>query len=134
MARGGALRRARYGDGSYKLREHSYGASTAGAIPRNILSHPHNCPAKAVAVKFALESGLPVHGATMPLALADFLVRYLSEPNDLVIDPFAGWGTTAVAAERNDRRWITTELMREYAVVAATRFRDAPGFENLSAS
>jgi DNA modification methylase len=121
IARGGAQRTARFGDGSYKLREHSYGAPTAGAIPRNILTYQHNCPDKAAAVKFALEHGLPVHGATMPLALADFLVRYLSEPDDLVVDPFSGWGTTAVAAERNGRRWITAELMGEYALVHAQR-------------
>jgi hypothetical protein len=121
IARGGALRQARFGDGAYKLREHSYRAPTAGAIPRNILSYRHNCPDKAAAVKIALENGLPVHGATMPLALADFLVRYLSEPDDLVVDPFSGWGTTAVAAERNGRRWITAELMGEYAIVHAKR-------------
>lgn len=121
IARGGALRQARYGDGAYKLREHSYGAATAGAIPRNILRYQHNCPDKAAAVQFSLQNNLPVHGATMPLALADFLVRYLSDQDDLIVDPFSGWGTSAVAAERNQRRWITTELMGEYALVHAHR-------------
>lgn len=121
IARGGALRQARYGDGAYKLREHSYGAATAGAIPRNILRYQHNCPDKAAAVQFSLQNNLPVHGATMPLALADFLVRYLSDQDDLIVDPFSGWGTSAVAAERNKRRWITTELMGEYALVHAHR-------------
>lgn len=127
IARGGAKRQARFGDGAYKLREHSYGASTAGTIPRNILRHQHNCPDKAIAAKYALANGLPVHGATMPLALADFLVRYLSDVDDLVIDPYAGWGTTAIAAERNGRRWLTTEQMGEYVSVHEHRCSRAVG-------
>jgi DNA modification methylase len=124
IAKGGARREAQYGDGAYKLREHSYGAATQGTIPRNILRYQHNCADKARAVVLAKAEGLPVHGATMPLALADFLVRYLSEPEDLVVDPFAGWGTTAIAAQRNGRRWLTTEKMGEYAAVQKLRINE----------
>lgn len=58
--------------------------------------------------------GLPVHGAPMPLDLADFLVRYLSAEGELVVDPFGGWGTTGIAAEQTGRRWMSTEKHVEY--------------------
>lgn len=128
IARGGALREANFGDGAYKLRKHSYGAPTGGRIPRNILRYQHNCPDKVGLSRFARAQDLQVHGATMPLALTDFLVRYLSTPDDLVIDPFGGWLTTAKAAEQNGRRWIVTELMGEYIRVGIERLRWANGF------
>lgn len=128
IARGGEGREASYGDGAYTLRPHSFGRKTHGRIPRNILRFAHNCPEKAELARFARAQELPVHGATMPLALADFLVRYLSAPDDLVVDPFGGWLTTAKAAEQNGRRWLVTELMREYVRVGIERLREAPGF------
>lgn len=129
MERGGARRRANYGDGAYKLREHSYGTATTGRIPRNVLRFAHNCPDKQRTKAIASTHGLPTHGATMPLTLAEFLVRYLSDVGDLVVDPFSGWGTTAVASERNQRRWITTEVFGEYAMARALRLkpRETPG-------
>lgn len=128
MNRGGEGRVASYGDGAYTLRSHSFGRQTDGRIPRNILRYAHNCPDKSGLSRFALAENLPVHGATMPLALADFLVRYLSAPEDLVVDAFGGWLTTAKAAEQNGRRWLVTELMGEYVRVGIERLRYAPGF------
>ncbi|MEQ1594672.1 MAG: site-specific DNA-methyltransferase [Casimicrobium sp.] len=128
IARGGSSRQGHYGDGAYKLRNHSYGASTAGAIPRNILRYQHNCPDKTALAAAATQLGLPTHGATMPLALADFLVRYLSAPDDMIVDPFGGWLTTAKAAEQNGRRWIVTERMGEYALAGIERLRTSLGF------
>lgn len=70
----------------------------------------------------------------MPLELASLLIRFLSEPGDLVVDNFAGSLTTARAAELLGRRWLSTEVMLEYVLGAATRFTDAPGFHlNLAA-
>lgn len=94
---------------------------TAGSIPRNVVTMPHTCTEKQRLAVYARELGLPVHGATMPQGLAEFLIDFLSAPGDLVIDPFGGWFTTAAAAEKLGRRWLTTEQMREYAWVGASR-------------
>ena len=128
MARGGERSRRSSGDGAYTIRPESFAARTEGRIPRNVLSIPHRCAEKIALAQFATSRELPVHGATMPLALADFLVRYLSAQGDLVVDPFAGWLTSASAAEKNNRRWIVTELMAEYARVGIERLRSAKGF------
>jgi site-specific DNA-methyltransferase (adenine-specific) len=58
------------------------------------------------------------HEAKFPAELPRRLIRLLSDPGDLVLDPFVGSGTTAVAAASLGRRFVGFELLREYAVVA----------------
>ena len=50
--------------------------------------------------------------------------RASSEPG-VVLDPFIGSGTTAIAAERHGRNWIGIELNRQFAQLAAERIRKA---------
>jgi hypothetical protein len=47
-----------------------------------------------------------------PISLLDRIIRSSSDPGDLVLDCFAGSGTTAVVSEQLDRRWITCDLSR----------------------
>lgn len=128
MARGGERRETSHGDGSHRVRVGSYGRETAGRIPRNVLTIPHNCSDKSQLAKLAKEAGLPVHGATMPLKLATFLVKFLTDVGDLVADPCGGWFRTALAAERLKRRWISTEKFAEYCLGGGLGFRNQPGF------
>lgn len=131
MKRGGERRCSVASDGAYRLREGSYGRMTEGRIPRNVLTFPHNGrdPDLKRAKAHAKALGLPTHGAPMPLALADFLVRYLSEKDDLVVDFMSGWNTTGYAAEVNERRWASMERHAEYVIGGSERFRHRPGFE-----
>ena len=46
----------------------------------------------------------------------------LSEKNDLVYDPYAGVGTTLIAANKNGRKTIGTEIKKKYIKVAKKRF------------
>lgn len=131
---GGEQRTGRHSDGAYSIKRGSYGNETAGRIPRNVIDIGHACADQRLYKQNARSLGLPPHGAPMPLELASFLIRFLSEPGDLVVDNFAGSFTTAKAAELLGRRWLSTEVMLEYVMGAATRFTDAPGFElNLAA-
>jgi site-specific DNA-methyltransferase (adenine-specific) len=63
------------------------------------------------------------HPARFPLALPTFFIALLTRPGQLVFDPFAGTGTTAVAAERLGRRWLVTEVDRRYAAALPERLR-----------
>jgi DNA modification methylase len=130
IAAGGEQRKAKFSDGAYSLRPGSYGNATEGRIPRNILPYGHRCASQSAYKQAATAMGLPAHGAPMPLALASFLVEFLTEPGDLVADPFSGSFTTALAAERLGRRWLGTECMVEYVLGGATRFEAARGFVN----
>lgn len=127
--RGGEKRHADYSDGAYKVRPGSFGHPTAGKIPRNVLSYGHHCSDLRKCRAEATKLGLKHHGAPMPLRLARFLVEWLTEEGDLVVDNMAGWLSTAKAAEELGRRWIAVERMAEYVIGSSTRFRGSPGFE-----
>jgi len=57
----------------------------------------------------------PLHPAVFPLELAQKIVRYYSFEDDMVLDPFAGIGTTGKAAALLKRRFVLIEKEREYA-------------------
>lgn len=55
------------------------------------------------------------HPCQMPEAVLERIVRVASNPGDLVIDPFAGSGTTLAVAKKLDRRFLGIELSEKYA-------------------
>jgi hypothetical protein len=129
IARGGVQKARVNGDGAYRLRPGSFGNPTAGRIPRNVLQVSNHCANQRVYKQRAKELGLLPHGAPMPLALTRKLVRFLSDVGQLVVDPFFGSGTTGVACELEERRWVGTEIVFDYARGGAERFVDCDGFE-----
>lgn len=122
IAAAGETRDAVYSDGAYRIRPGAFGNPTPGRIPRNVLPFGHRCADQDRYRAYARAEGLPVHAAAMPLALASFLVEWLTEPGDLVVDPFAGTVTTGRASEINGRRWVVTEKFLEYLLGARGRF------------
>ena len=54
-------------------------------------------------------------------ALAASVIGHASKPGDLVLDPFAGYGTTVAVAERMGRRAIGIELVPEHVEIARRR-------------
>ena len=63
------------------------------------------------------------HPATYPDKLAEDVIRCFSAPGDVVLDPFLGSGTTAVAATRWSRRFIGMDISNEYAEIARERLQ-----------
>lgn len=68
--------------------------------------------------------GLLPHPARMPLELASFFINFLSDENDLVLDPFGGSNTTGFCAERAHRRWISIDTSIEYGNQSKIRFEE----------
>lgn len=64
-----------------------------------------------------------LHPARFPIELPAFFIKLLSRPGQLVLDPFAGTGTTAVAAERLERQWIAAEIDWQCASVLPKRIK-----------
>lgn len=84
-----------------------------------------------ISVYVGREKGNP-HPAPMPLELAEDLVLLASQPGQTVLDPFAGSGTTALAARRHGRLAIAFELKPEYADLCAERNSQISMHEDLS--
>ena len=54
------------------------------------------------------------HSATFPVALPEWFIRLLTEEGDLVLDPFMGSGTTAIACLNLGRHFVGIELQEKY--------------------
>jgi DNA modification methylase len=63
------------------------------------------------------------HPCQMPEAVLERIIRVASNPGDLVIDPFAGSGTTLAVAQKLGRRFLGCELSNEYAEGVRKRLR-----------
>lgn len=65
------------------------------------------------------------HPTQKPVALMQWLVRLVTPPNGLVLDPFTGSGTTGVAAVLENARFVGIEMSEEYMAIARARIDDA---------
>lgn len=65
------------------------------------------------------------HPCQFPVAVPQRLIKALTNPGDLVLDPFMGSGTTGVAALVEGRRFAGAELMKEYYDISVARLKDA---------
>jgi DNA modification methylase len=75
-----------------------------------------------------------LHTIQKPLRLIERLVKASSNEGDLVLDPFCGVGTTAVACQKLNRNFIGFELNREYIELAENRLVKAEDFQPLFAN
>lgn len=129
IARGGVSRARVSSDGAYAKKQGAYGRHTPGRIPRNVLTRPHNCADARQYREHAKQLGLRSHGAVMPTSVCDFLIRYLTRPDQLVLDPWGGKATTGLAAERLGRRWMVVDRVLDYLRAGGECFRYLPGFD-----
>ncbi len=61
------------------------------------------------------------HPTVKPIVLMEYLVRLVTPPGGTVLDPFLGSGTTAIACQRLDKKWIGIEDKEEYCEIASKR-------------
>jgi len=66
------------------------------------------------------------HNATFPISLPSYFIQNFSKENDLILDPFLGSGTTAVACQNLHRNFIGIEISPEYCEIARQRLRQHP--------
>lgn len=72
--------------------------------PTNVLHLPTECSNKN-------------HSAAFPYALPEWFIKLFSKETDIVLDPFIGSGTTALAAQDLDRRFIGIDKEIEYCIM-----------------
>lgn len=64
------------------------------------------------------------HPAVMPMTLARRCIEITSRPGEVVLDPYAGSGTTLLAARDLDRKWVGIELKPQYVELIERRLAD----------
>jgi site-specific DNA-methyltransferase (adenine-specific) len=70
-----------------------------------------------------LNDSRPMTKATFSMDIPTKAIKILSYKNDIILDPFNGSGTSCVAAEILDRRWIGIELSENYANISKQRIQ-----------
>lgn len=115
----------------------SFLRQNGGAIPPNVLVPPEDNDVPATVIPISNTGSrskyldgcramnVVGHPARMPEALVDFFVRFLTDPGDVVLDPFAGSNTTGAVAESLGRQWLSIERDPEYARASRARFASA---------
>jgi DNA methylase len=137
------LRKGTYTGGKRPSEHHigarSFLADNGGAIPANVLVPPESdavVEAQAVLpIPNTVSRGnyhdacrtanVPRHPAAMPEPLVEFFIKFLTDPGELVFDPFAGSNTTGAVAERLGRTWLGIEADAEYAQSSQVRFPES---------
>jgi len=96
-----------------------------GSIPSNLIACA-NANASDPYLAYCKAKELTPHPARFPYQIPEFFIRLLTDPGDLVIDPFAGSCTTGFAAEKNNRSWICIERDPTYVNTAPGHFCARP--------
>jgi DNA modification methylase len=103
-----------------------FGVDRGGAIPSNLIQCG-NTESNSKYIEACKRLGRKVHPARFPAELPRFFLRFLTDPDDLVIDPFAGSNTTGAVAEALGRRWISIDRDEAYVRDSAIRFSQTGG-------
>jgi site-specific DNA-methyltransferase (cytosine-N4-specific) len=104
-----------------------------GAIPPNVITaDPSSIPSDLLIgantgssesyQEFCRDQEIILHPARMPRFLAEFFIKFLTKPGDLLVDPFSGSNTVGAVAEDLGRRWLSVEAREEYAIASVARF------------
>lgn len=105
------------------INEHSFLSDNGGAIPPSVFNLGNTATPKNYRNWCKLNQ-LRAHPARMQAALVDFFVNFLTDVNDIVLDPFGGSNTTGSSAQSLGRRWVITEPNSDYLLGSVGRFTD----------
>lgn len=98
-----------------------FSVDNGASIPPNLIAIP-NTESNSSYMRYCKENGIKAHPARFPAALPEYFIRMVTDPGDLVLDPFGGSCITGEVAERLSRKWVCSELVVSYLEGAAGRF------------
>ena len=105
-----------------KIRDESrvgsgFGKNISNWVGRDMV-YPNNV------IHIATESSNKKHSAVFPLPLPTWFIKLFTQTGDVVLDPFVGSGTTAVAALSLSRRYVGMDTNIEYVRLSEERLAD----------
>jgi len=91
-----------------------FGKNVSNWLGRNLV-YPTNV------IHMATECSNRNHSATFPVELPEWFIKLFTQPGEIVLDPFMGSGTTALAAIRLGRYFVGMDISKEYIELARQR-------------
>jgi len=101
----------------------NFSKDNSGAIPPNLLALA-NTDSNSGYLRECRKHKVKPHPARFPHGLPEFFIKFLTDPDDLVVDPFAGSNVTGEVAEKLGRHWLAFELVEEYLEASKFRFQE----------
>ena len=99
-------------------------------LPHSVLSFS-NTSSNDYYLKMCREKNIKPHPARMSGGLVNFFIEFLTDEDDLILDPFSGSNTTGYCAEKLNRKWVSFEVKEDYINQAIIRFSN-PNLKSLS--
>jgi DNA modification methylase len=99
----------------------TFAKDRGGSIPGNLIECGNN-ESNSSYMSNLKKAGRKIHPARFPAELPRFFIQFLTDPDDIVVDPFAGSNTTGYISESLNRRWISIEKSKEYVEDSRYRF------------
>lgn len=102
-----------------KTRDSSKNENGFGKNVSNWVGRKHVYPTNVL--HMATECGYKGHPATFPVWLPSWFIKLFTDPEDTVLDPYAGSGTTSVAAKELKRRSVAIEIQKDFCTTIKER-------------
>lgn len=99
-----------------------------GSIPPNLLQIA-NTESNSLYLRECRKRDIKPHPARYPEQLVKFFLEFLTDKEDLVVDPFGGSNVTGSVCESNERRWLACEIEPRYVEGSVIRFEVGPLFQ-----
>ncbi len=96
-----------------------------GAIPPNFFKVA-NTESNSRYLRACRHTGVKPNPARFPADIPRFFLEFLTDEDDIVLDPFAGSNVTGAVSENLKRNWIAIELNEDYLTGSKFRFPNLP--------
>lgn len=106
-----------------KIRDESKAGSGFGKNVSNWIGRDMVYPTNVL--HMATETGNKNHSAVFPLDLPQWFIKLFTKPGDIVLDPFVGSGTTALAAIQLGRHFVGIDINPEYIEISNQRLSES---------
>lgn len=99
-----------------------FSVDNGGSVPPNLLAIA-NTESNGAYQDHCRDNDIEIHPARFPALLPEYFIRFLTDPGDMVLDPFGGSCITGMVAEALQRKWACVELSSEYIRGGIGRFQ-----------
>jgi len=99
----------------------NFNQDRGGAIPPNLIELA-NTDSNSGYLQMCRQNGVKPHPARFPHGLPEFFIKFLTDPGDFIVDPFAGSVITGEVCENLERYWLAFEIQKDYLEASKYRF------------